>query len=209
MARFVSSAADQLPREAAALLRRVADPDPAVSAAAIDALCEEPYRRAGRALLRDSISIGIVKSGVKYNVVPGLAEIEIDCRILPGTTEEQMRDQVIDRLGPDLAPHVDVELVIHGAPVEAPVDHPLYDILVEALGAHDPDGVPLPVMAPWATDAKHTVKLGVPTYGYSPLRNDPEERWLERFHGTDERVGIDALRFGLPILYDVVRRHCA
>ena len=73
---------------------------------------------------------------------------------------------------------------------------------------HDPDGIPLPVMAPFATDAKHTDALGTPTYGFSPLRLDPDERFLERFHGVDERVSVDALRWGLPVLYDVVRRFC-
>jgi len=48
----------------------------------------------------------------------------------------------------------------------------------------------------------------VPTYGFSRLKLAPEERFLERFHGVDERVGIDALRWGLPVLYDVVRRFC-
>ena len=47
-----------------------------------------------------------------------------------------------------------------------------------------------------------------PTYGFSPLRLDPDERFLERFHGVDERVSLDALRWGLPVLYDVVRRFC-
>jgi acetylornithine deacetylase/succinyl-diaminopimelate desuccinylase-like protein len=63
-------------------------------------------------------------------------------------------------------------------------------------------------MVPFATDAKHTAALGIPTYGFSPLRLDPDERFMERFHGVDERVGIDALRWGLPVLYDVVRRFC-
>ena len=63
-------------------------------------------------------------------------------------------------------------------------------------------------MVPFATDAKHTAPLGVPTYGFSPLRLDPDERFLERFHGVDERVGVEALRWGLPVLYDVVRRFC-
>ena len=43
-------------------------------------------------------------------------------------------------------------------------------------------------MVPFATDGKHTAPLGVPTYGFSPLRLDPDERFLERFHGVDERV---------------------
>ncbi len=32
--------------------------------------------------------------------------------------------------------------------------------------------------------------------------------FLDRFHGVDERVCVDALRWGLPVLYDVVRRFC-
>jgi acetylornithine deacetylase/succinyl-diaminopimelate desuccinylase-like protein len=208
MARFVEQAAGHMRPTTAAIVRRVLDPDPEVSAAAIDGLCEEPYRRAARALVRDTISVGIVTTGVKYNVIPGLAEIQIDCRILPGTTEEQMRAEVIERLGADLAPHVDVELVNVGAPVETTPDHPFYEVMAATLSDHDPEGLPLPIMAPFATDAKHTVKLGVPTFGFSPLRNDPGEAFLDRFHGIDERVGIEALRFGLPVLYDVVRRYC-
>ena len=72
----------------------------------------------------------------------------------------------------------------------------------------DPDGVPLPVMVPFATDAKHTADLGVPTYGFSPLRFEADERLLDRFHGVDERGSVAALRWGLPVLYDVVRRFC-
>ncbi|HEY7132236.1 MAG TPA: hypothetical protein VH440_08280, partial [Candidatus Limnocylindrales bacterium] len=54
----------------------------------------------------------------------------------------------------------------------------------------------------------HTAALGIPTYGVSPLRLDPDERVLERVHGVDERVGVEALRGGRPVLYDVVRRFC-
>ena len=46
-----------------------------------------------------------------------------------------------------------------------------------------------------AGNPKGTVMLGVPTYGFSPLRLEPDERFLERFHGVDERVGLDALRW--------------
>jgi acetylornithine deacetylase/succinyl-diaminopimelate desuccinylase-like protein len=34
-------------------------------------------------------------------------------------------------------------------------------------------------------------------------------RFLELWHGVDERISLSALRFGLPVLYDVVRRFCA
>ena len=60
-------------------------------------------------------------------------------------------------------------------------------------------------MATFTTDAKHTAKLGIPTYGFSPLRLRPDDQFLDLFHGVDERVSIEGLRFGLPVLYDVVR----
>ena len=71
------------------------------------------------------------------------------------------------------------------------------------------DQLTTPTMAPFATDAKHTQKVGTPTYGFSPLRLHPEDRFLELFHGVDERVSLAGLRFGLPVLYDVVRTFCS
>lgn len=182
------------------------DPDPARSERAIEALCEPSLARAVRALVRDTISPNVVRAGVKYNVIPGEATLELDCRTLPGTTEATLRAAILERLGPELAAVCEIEAVNAGAAVEAPLDHPLYELVERTLRDHDPDAIPLPAVAPWATDAKHTAKLGVPTYGFAPLRLPPEERFLERFHGVDERVSIDALRFGLPVLYDVVLR---
>ncbi len=111
-------------------------------------------------------------------------------------------------MGPDLAAATRIELIVWGAPVEAPAEGELYDLLASTIRDHDPEGIPLPVMVPFATDAKHIESLGVPAYGFCPLLLDPEERFLERFHGVDERVSIDALAWGLPVLYDVVRRFC-
>jgi acetylornithine deacetylase/succinyl-diaminopimelate desuccinylase-like protein len=84
----------------------------------------------------------------------------------------------------------------------------LYPILEAVIRDHDPAGVPLPVMAPFSTDAKHLQDLGVPTFGFSPLRQPRGETYLERWHGIDERVSLEGLRWGLPVLYDAVRRFC-
>jgi acetylornithine deacetylase/succinyl-diaminopimelate desuccinylase-like protein len=208
MRTFLGGVADQLDGEQARLVRALASEDPRLGEAALDAVCEPMPARVIRALLRDTVSPNIIHAGIKYNVIPGDATIELDCRLLPGTTEEDMRETIVGRLG-DLAAHVDIELVIHAPPVAAPAGGDFYDLLARTVVDHDPDGIPLPFMVPFATDAKHTAALDVPTYGFSPLRLEPEERFLERFHGVDERVGVDALRWGLPVLYDVVRRFCS
>jgi acetylornithine deacetylase/succinyl-diaminopimelate desuccinylase-like protein len=210
MRQFLDGVRAELPPEEAAFVAAIADEtDPRRSEAAIRTACDPMYARAIRALLRDSISPDIIRAGVKYNVIPGEAMLEIDCRTLPGTTPDDMREEVLARLG-DLAASCTLEHVIGRPPVEAPASGELYDLLAATIRAHDPDGIPVPVMAPFATDAKSTsVLLGVPTYGFSPLRLEPDERFLERFHGVDERVGLDALRWGLPVLYDVVLGYCS
>jgi acetylornithine deacetylase/succinyl-diaminopimelate desuccinylase-like protein len=210
MTRFLEAAADALGGKAAGVLRAIAlgELDPAATDRAIDGLCEPMYARALRALIRDTLSPNVLQAGVKYNVIPGDAVVDVDCRILPGTTEPDIREEVERRIGPDALKACRIERLAWGEPVESPAEGPLWDTLVETLRDHDPDGVPLPVMVPFATDAKATAIVGTPTYGFSPFRLEPDERFLERFHGVDERISLDALRFGLPVLYDVVRRFC-
>ena len=207
MARLLERLSAELP-DAAPVLAALTGDDPGRAETALATACDPMLARALRALLRDTLSPNVVNAGIKYNVIPGDATIDVDCRVLPGTSEADMRAELVARLGPELLEACTVELIIFGAPVEAPADGPLYDLLEATIRAHDPDGIPVPVMVPFATDAKHTDAIGTPTYGFSPLRLETDERFLERFHGVDERVSIDAIRWGLPVLYDVVRRFC-
>ncbi len=170
--------------------------------------CSPYLVRVARALVRDTLSPNVVHAGVKYNVIPGEAVLEVDCRPLPGTSETDMRRVVMERLGPELAARSTIELTLAGEGLEAPTDSDLYEALSGAVAAADAEAVPLPVVAPYATDAKHLVELGIPVYGFSPLRYQAEEGYLERWHAVDERVSIEGLRWGLPVLYDAVRRFC-
>ena len=208
MARFLDEVRASLPPNIADVLTAVAEDAPGADAE-LDRLCDPMYARVIRALIRNTWSPDVFTAGVKYNVIPGDAVIEVDCRVLPGTTEPEMRAELERRIGPDLLPACEIEMLVWGAPVETPASGPLWDTLVATLREHDPEAIPIPMMLPFATDAKTTVPMGIPTYGFSPLRLEPDERFLDRFHGVDERVSLDALRFGLPVLDDVVRRFCS
>jgi acetylornithine deacetylase/succinyl-diaminopimelate desuccinylase-like protein len=209
--RLLTSAADTLPEATGSVLRTIArgDMDPAAADRAIDRLCIPVWSGALRALIRDTFSPNIVHAGVKYNVIPGDATVEVDCRMLPGTTGADILAELERRIGPDLLPACRFERLSLADPVEAPAEGPLWDTLVGALLDHDPEAVPLPVMAPFATDAKANAMVGTPTYGFAPFRLGRGEPFLELWHSVDERLSVDALRFGLPVLYDVVRRFCS
>src|SRR6185369_9773479 len=109
----------------ARILRSLKDPNARGAASAgrpsIAHLCSPVYARVADALVRDTISPNIVHAGVKYNVIPGEAVVELDCRPLPGTSEADMERAVRDRLGPDLLAVSTIELVIAADPVVAPI----------------------------------------------------------------------------------------
>jgi acetylornithine deacetylase/succinyl-diaminopimelate desuccinylase-like protein len=52
------------------------------------------------------------------------------------------------------------------------------------------------------TDAKQFSELGINAYGFSPLLLPPGYDFQGLFHGVDERVPTDALRFGAAVLDD-------
>jgi acetylornithine deacetylase/succinyl-diaminopimelate desuccinylase-like protein len=208
MRTFLEGLANELGGEAARVLRSLTTDDPRLAEAAVEKLCDPSSALVLRALLRTTVSPNVIHAGVKYNVIPGEAVVEVDCRQLPGTTEEDVRATILERMGPELGAVSTIELVLFGEPMDAPTSGELWEVLTSTVRDHDPDGIPLPVMVPFATDGKHTAKIGVTPYGFSPLRLDSGEAFLSRFHGVDERVGLDALRWGLPVLYDVVRRFC-
>jgi acetylornithine deacetylase/succinyl-diaminopimelate desuccinylase-like protein len=197
--------------EMARILRVLARGDAGTTARALDALCSPVYIRVLDAMLRDTLSTNVLHGGIKFNVIPGVATLEIDCRRLPGTSEEEMAARIRERLGPELAAVTDVDLVIASDAIVQPYEDPagLYPVLDAVIREHDPDGTPVPAMMPFGTDSKHLQGLGVPVFGFSPLRQPAGETYLDRYHAVDERVSIDGLRWGLPVLYDAVRRFCA
>ena len=119
-----------------------------------------------------------------------------------------MRAELRRRIGEELWARIEVECMQVGPAVEAPLDGPMYPLLEQVVRDHDPEGVPLPFLAPFATDAKHLSRIGIPTYGFSPLKMGPADNFLQLLHGDDERVSVEALEFGLAVLWDAVSRFC-
>ena len=212
MDRFLERDAPTALAEPAAADRcaRLLGDDPAPAEAALAAACDPMYARALRALLRDTISPDVVHAGIKYNVIPGDATIEVDCRVLPGTTEadDAGERRRAARAGARRRLRDRARSIFGRAGRGAGRRPAVRRCSSRRVRDHDPDGIPLPVMAPFATDAKHTARSASRPTASRRCGSSPDERFLERFHGVDERVGVDALRWGLPVLYDVVRRFC-
>ena len=153
------------------------------------------FARLAGAVLRDTANPSMLDAGYKVNVVPDTATAHVDGRFLPGHDESFAKE--IDGL---LPPGVRREWVNHDRAVETTPDGPLWDAMVAAIRAEDPDGVPVPYMLSGGTDAKHFSTLGIRCFGFSPLRLPDDLDFTGMFHGVDERVPVDALQFGVRAL---------
>ena len=171
--------------------------------AALDAMVDDPVlRRSLRAMLRDTVTPNMIHAGKKMNVIPGSGEAEIDVRTLPGTDQVALLAEMQAAVGA-LAT---VEPVMLMPATESPSNAPIVDLMRAALRGADPEALAAPMMITPGTDAKAMALLGIPTYGFAPLRLDAEVPFLSLFHGHDERVPVSAIRFGLPVLFEVVSR---
>ncbi|NDB50408.1 MAG: hypothetical protein EB030_05235, partial [Actinobacteria bacterium] len=81
-------------------------------------------------------------------------------------------------------------------PLEVDFEGPLVEKMINAIKAEDPEGIPVPYLMSGGTDNKALAKLGIAGYGFSPLKLPPELDFLSLFHGVDERVPVDSLKFG-------------
>jgi acetylornithine deacetylase/succinyl-diaminopimelate desuccinylase-like protein len=176
------------------------------AAALLDSVVDDPVlRRSLQAMLRDTATPNVLRAGSKVNVVPGRGEAEVDMRTLPGTDQQALLARLQELVGSDAT----VEPVLLMPPVEWPADAEIVRLMEDALRQADPEGVPLPMMITPGTDAKALSLLGIPTYGFVPLRLDRDVPFLSLYHANDERIPVSALRFGLPVLHEVVSRFVA
>jgi acetylornithine deacetylase/succinyl-diaminopimelate desuccinylase-like protein len=161
--------------------------------------------RAGQidAMLRLTISPNVAAAGGKTNIIPGAAELTLDCRLLPGQTKETVY-QELRRAGLDLS-SVEVEELEWAEPSWSPTDNEFFRAIEDALHELEP-GVPvLPMLVPGMSDSRFARQLGGIAYGFQPTA--PEEDGAElgkRAHGIDERIGVASLSFGTDAILRVV-----
>jgi len=179
----------------------LAETDPTGARAALEDRVADPVlRRSIDAMLRDTVTPNVLHAGKKVNVIPGTGEAEIDIRTLPGTDQGALLAHLQSRVGDDAT----VESVMALPSIEWPADAEIVRLMKSALTHADPEGTPVPMMITLGTDAKALAQLGIPCYGFAPLRLEPDMPFLSLFHGHDERIPVSALAFGLPVLADVV-----
>jgi acetylornithine deacetylase/succinyl-diaminopimelate desuccinylase-like protein len=152
-------------------------------------------------LLHNTVSATVLHGGSSVNVIPSEVSVELDGRLLPGYTPDDMVAELRAIVGDE------VELAVKRfEPGPPEPDMGLYPTLAEILVAADPEGTPIPLLVGGVTDGRHFARLGIQTYGFTPMKMPPGFNFFRLAHGADERIPEDALDFGIEAIYAVLHR---
>jgi acetylornithine deacetylase/succinyl-diaminopimelate desuccinylase-like protein len=166
---------------------------------ALEALAEKHLL--ARAILSNTISTTSLHSGMKHNVIPGIAEATLDIRLLPGTDPQEFTQQVRDIVDD---PKVRVEPVFESSTVSSPIDTELFGIIEDVVRDAVEDALVLPSVSAGFTDSRVFRRKGITSYGFIPYLLEQSEAMT--VHGHDERITIENLRLGCQVLFETVRR---
>lgn len=154
------------------------------------------------AIMRTTCVATQLEAGHAPNALPQRALATLSCRLMQGTTAEQVQAE-LQRVLAD--PQIAVEIVRRREGSRAP---PLTrEILrpVERAAARLWPGVPIvPSMTAGATDGRFLNTAGIPTYGMSGMFSAPGET---NAHGLNEKIRVQSLYEGRDFLEAIVREY--
>jgi acetylornithine deacetylase/succinyl-diaminopimelate desuccinylase-like protein len=146
----------------------------------------------------------IAQASRKRNVIPASAEVEVDCRVLPGTDPAELLGEFRTALG-----DLDVDLELAEAPLggtRSPLATPLHAALAEWIEELEPGALLVPEMSSGFTDS-HFLReaYGTIAYGFFPLRHTAPEL-LDTVHAPDERIDVRDLELAVRAFVHCIDR---
>jgi len=161
---------------------------------------------ADSALLRTTCVATMLKGGHAPNALPAMAQANVNCRILPGHSQEETRQTLIGLFADPklMVEYVSDDGTVAGTapdrksmpppPVREDVFGPLRAVTEEMW-----PGIPvIPVMSAGASDSIYTMAAGIPSYGIGGVGIDFDD---DRAHGKDERVRVESYYSGVEFYY--------
>jgi acetylornithine deacetylase/succinyl-diaminopimelate desuccinylase-like protein len=141
----------------------------------------------------------MMDAGYQVNVIPGRAEGAVDARFLPG-----YEDELLDTIDSLLEPSVAREFIHRDVAFESDFSGPLVDAMSAALLAEDPGAHPTPYCNAGGTDNKALAGLGIRGFGFKGLRVPADLPYDRLFHGADERIPLESLRFSTRVFQRLI-----
>ena len=151
-------------------------------------------------LLRSTCTTTMIEGGHAENALPQRARATVQCRLIPGESQESAAAAVRSALADPR-----VALTVKTAAVSAPDSAPspaIFTMVESVTHAMWPGVIVLPIMSAGASDSVYTRGAGMPSYGIDGMFDDLDDA---RAHGRDERIGVGAFGEDLEFTYRIMR----
>ncbi len=203
-ARYIETLADYEPEptlipEARALLEAVLGDVPPVEEALERARAVHPLLPAlVEPLLGLTLSPTMIDASHKRNVIPGVCEVTVDCRLLPGQTPADAEAIVRAALGDG---EYELEFLESVGGTRSDLDTGLWDALADFTTTIEPGARLVPFACPGFTDS-HFLReaFGTTAYGFFPIREMDSELATKLVHSANERIAVSDLELGTTML---------
>jgi acetylornithine deacetylase/succinyl-diaminopimelate desuccinylase-like protein len=154
------------------------------------------------AMLHTTITATMFRAGTNFNVIPTIAEAQLDVRRMPGEPREEMLARFRQTVN-------DSEVELSFAPGQqmsstepSAVNTPVYKAMERAINNLYPrETLVVPMMSRGATDGSFLRARGVPVYGVPIFLREPGE---SRAHANDERIAQKTVEDGVELLWQMV-----
>ena len=199
----------QVQQEVEAFLRAVLGEVPPAASALERARAVHPLAaELVEPLLAPTFAPTMISASQKRNVIPALCEIDVDCRLLPGQSPEEVAGLVREILGDDV--DYDVDWLEAEGGTRSALDTPLWDAVAAFIAETEPAARAVPICSAGFTDS-HWLReaFGTVAYGFFPVRAMPAELLAQLIHSADERVPVDDLELAVDWLRFAARAVCA
>jgi acetylornithine deacetylase/succinyl-diaminopimelate desuccinylase-like protein len=154
-------------------------------------------------LLSLTLSPTVIEASRRHNVIPGLCEITVDCRLLPEQTPADAEPLIRAVLGEG---DYELEWIDAMGGTRSAIDTPLWDALAAFVSEIEPGARMAPIACPGFTDSHYLrTAFGTTAYGFFPLKTMDTELATKLIHSANERIAVDDLELGVDMLRATAR----
>jgi acetylornithine deacetylase/succinyl-diaminopimelate desuccinylase-like protein len=158
------------------------------------------------AMIGTTMAPTLLEGSTKRNVMPARASVELDCRILPGTTRGHVEATVRARLGNGIAYELSwPEVMVEGSASDP--SSSLMSAIEEFWAGRSPDVTVLPLLDSGFTDSVYLrAAAGTTAYGFSPYLHTPPDVLTAGYHNANERIHVDDLLLAVEFHIELAKR---
>jgi len=157
---------------------------------------------ASNSLVRTTTAPTIFKSGIKDNILPTSASATLNFRILPGETVENILSHIKNVIDDERIIISTLDFNSNPSPVSSTESNG-FKTINKAIKQIYPDVLISASLVNGATDSRHYAVISDDVYRFLPLTITTED--LPRFHGINERIGVDAFNDCCRFYYQLIK----